>query len=47
MRETLLTTMLATTLTLSAQEQAPMVLQYDRPADYFEESLPIGNHLSE
>ncbi len=26
-----------------AQEQAPMVLQYDRPADYFEESLPIGN----
>ena len=43
MRETLLTTMLATTLTLSAQEQAPMLLQYDRPADYFEESLPIGN----
>ena len=43
MRETLLTTMLATTLTLSAQKQAPMVLQYDRPADYFEESLPIGN----
>ena len=27
----------------TAQEQAPMVLQYDRPADYFEESLPIGN----
>ncbi len=26
-----------------AQEQAPMLLQYDRPADYFEESLPIGN----
>ena len=24
-------------------EQAPMVLQYDAPADYFEESLPIGN----
>ena len=24
-------------------DQAPMVLQYDRPADYFEESLPIGN----
>ena len=43
MRETLLTTMLATTLTMSAQEQAPMLLQYDRPADYFEESLPIGN----
>ena len=43
MRETLLTTMLATTLTMSAQEQAPMLLQYDRPADFFEESLPIGN----
>ena len=27
----------------SSFEQAPMVLQYDRPADYFEESLPIGN----
>ena len=24
-------------------EQAPMVLQYDQPAAYFEESLPIGN----
>ena len=24
-------------------EQAPMVLQYDQPATYFEESLPIGN----
>ena len=24
-------------------EQAPMVLQYDKPATYFEESLPIGN----
>ena len=24
-------------------DQAPMVLQYDRPADFFEESLPIGN----
>ena len=27
----------------AAQNQAPMVLQYDRPATYFEESLPIGN----
>ena len=36
-------TMLVTTLTTSSQEQAPMVLQYDRPADFFEESLPIGN----
>ena len=35
--------MLVTTLTASSQEQAPMVLQYDRPADFFEESLPIGN----
>ena len=24
-------------------DQAPMVLQYNRPADFFEESLPIGN----
>ena len=24
-------------------DQAPMVLNYDRPADFFEESLPIGN----
>ena len=24
-------------------KQAPMVLQYDQPADFFEESLPIGN----
>ena len=27
----------------SQYEQAPMVLQYDKPATYFEESLPIGN----
>ncbi|MBR5657330.1 MAG: glycoside hydrolase family 95 protein [Prevotella sp.] len=26
-----------------AQEQLPMRLWYDRPAEYFEESLPIGN----
>lgn len=43
MRKTLLATMLVTTLTASSQKQAPMVLQYDRPADFFEESLPIGN----
>ena len=24
-------------------QQAPMTLHYDRQADYFEESLPIGN----
>ena len=27
----------------TAQEQAPMVLNYDKPAPFFEESLPIGN----
>jgi alpha-L-fucosidase 2 len=27
----------------TAQQQAPMVLQYDKPATFFEESLPIGN----
>ena len=31
-------------LTATAQTtQAPMVLKYDKPATYFEESLPIGN----
>ena len=41
----LLTAFFTTCLTLcEAQvQQAPMVLQYDRPADFFEESLPIGN----
>ena len=34
---------MAAALTVSAQQQQPMVLHYDRPADYFEESLPIGN----
>ena len=27
----------------SSRDQAPMVLQYDKPATYFEESLPVGN----
>ena len=27
----------------TAQQQAPMVLQYNKPATFFEESLPIGN----
>ena len=31
------------TLCKAQTEQAPMVLQYDKPATYFEESLPIGN----
>ena len=31
------------TWTATAQEQLPMKLWYDRPAQYFEESLPIGN----
>ena len=39
----LFTLSLLATTSMTAQEQAPMVLQYDRPADYFEESLPIGN----
>ena len=34
---------LAFTLIATAQQQAPMTLQFDRPADFFEESLPIGN----
>ena len=32
-----------TTVTVAAQEQLPMRLWYDQPAQYFEESLPIGN----
>ncbi|MBE6271573.1 MAG: glycoside hydrolase family 95 protein [Prevotella ruminicola] len=32
-----------TCLTTLAQQQAPMVLKYNKPATYFEESLPIGN----
>ena len=33
----------ATTLACHAQQQPPMQLWYDQPAQYFEESLPIGN----
>ena len=29
--------------TIQAQQQLPMRLWYDKPAQYFEESLPIGN----
>ena len=43
MRKFLFCLTLGSVLNVSAQEQAPMVLQYDRPANYFEESLPIGN----
>ncbi|MBQ7420197.1 MAG: glycoside hydrolase family 95 protein [Prevotella sp.] len=41
----LITTLLSLTSLLPtlAQEQLPMRLWYDRPATYFEESLPIGN----
>ena len=39
----LLALSLFATTSLTAQEQAPMVLQYDKPAVFFEESLPIGN----
>ena len=37
-----LCTLMMTAGSATAQ-QAPMVLQYNRPADFFEESLPIGN----
>ena len=43
MRKYLLITALYMPLSLLAQQQAPMVLHYDRPAEFFEESLPIGN----
>ncbi|MBO4721213.1 MAG: glycoside hydrolase family 95 protein [Prevotella sp.] len=46
MRKYLLFTALITkclTLCEAQTAQAPMVLQYDKPATYFEESLPIGN----
>ena len=43
MRKTLLLMALLTTMTAMTQEQSPMLLQYDKPAAYFEESLPIGN----
>ena len=43
MKRTLLPLILAAPLAASAQSQAPMMLWYDQPAVYFEESLPIGN----
>ena len=43
MRKYLLITALFMPLSLLAQQQAPMMLHYDRPAEFFEESLPIGN----
>ncbi len=42
-KTSLLVTSVIMTLNLYSQEQLPMRLWYDRPADYFEESLPIGN----
>ena len=42
MRKQFFLSLLAVALSASAQ-QLPMVLHCDRPADYFEESLPIGN----
>ena len=36
-------TLLACTFTAYAQKQQQMTLWYNRPAQYFEESLPIGN----
>ena len=43
MKKTLLTLLTFASQMAAAQQQAPMVLNYDRAADYFEESLPIGN----
>ncbi len=43
MKRILLPLILAAPLAVSAQSQAPMMLWYDQPAVYFEESLPIGN----
>ena len=43
MRRHAILAFLAFTLIATAQQQAPMTLQFDRPADSFEESLPIGN----
>ena len=43
MRKYLIFALLAVADSLWAAQQPPMVLRYDRPADCFEESLPIGN----
>ena len=43
MRKYLFFALLAVLGNASAAQQQPMVLHYDRPADFFEESLPIGN----
>ena len=43
MRRFLTTIMVGVATWAAAQEQLPMKLWYDRPAQYFEESLPIGN----
>ena len=43
MKQLLLVAALLFSLCCQAQHQRPMRLWYDRPAQYFEESLPIGN----
>ena len=43
MKQLLLVAALLFSLCCHAQHQRPMRLWYDRPAQYFEESLPIGN----
>ena len=43
MRQYLLISALFCLSATAQTSQAPMVLQYDKPATYFEESLPIGN----
>lgn len=40
---TILISLLSAILSISAQTQPTMKLWYDKPATYFEESLPIGN----
>ena len=43
MRKNLFLLALWAVMSATAQNQAPMVLHYDKPAGFFEESLPIGN----
>ena len=43
MKKSLLLIALVSAMSAKAQDQAPMLLHYDSPADFFEESLPIGN----
>jgi len=42
-RISFMTVCVALSLTVSAQKQLPMSLNYNKPAEFFEEALPIGN----